>query len=169
MCRNCFGRWSSNLYISPNDVILPGSPPRGNIKGRANHHSPSSRFPTGQQQDKPSNMTEHILFSLPPSCRIDQPTWESTFCLFASILASSRTDRLSPLSPQSSPLSTRRRAHPIYGPLVSGKSFFHHSSFLINQRILGETNWIFQLLFWLQRFNSWPDDSISIPVLTSAF
>ena len=42
-------------------AILPGSPPLGNIKGRANHFSPSSRFPTGQQQDKPANMTEHIL------------------------------------------------------------------------------------------------------------
>ena len=35
-------------------------------------------------------------------------------------------------SPQSSPLSIMRRAHPIYGPLVSKKLFFHHSSFLLN-------------------------------------
>ena len=43
------------------NAILPGSPPWGNIKERANHFSPSSRFPTGQQQDKPGNMTKHIL------------------------------------------------------------------------------------------------------------
>ena len=60
------------------------------------------------------------------------------------------TDSLSHIS--NSLLSTTRRPHPIYGPLVSGKSFFHHSSFLLNQRVLGETNWIF-----------------SPPVLTSAF
>ena len=36
-----------------------------------------------------------------------------------------------------------KRPHPIYEPLVSGKSFFHRSSFLLNQWILGETNWIF--------------------------
>ena len=72
--------------------------------------------------------------------------------LFASSLASSMTAHLFPLSPQSSPLSIMRRAHPICGPLVSGKSFFHHSSFLLNQRIPGETNWIF-----------------STPALTSAF
>ena len=72
--------------------------------------------------------------------------------LFVSSLASSMTDHPFPLSPQSSPLSIMRRAHPVYGPLVSGKSFFHHSSFLLNQRIIGETNWIF-----------------STPVLTSAF
>ena len=63
--------------------------------------------------------------------------------LFASSLASSRTYHLFTLSPQSSLLCIMRRAHPIYGPLVSGKSFFHHSSFLLNQRILGETNRIF--------------------------
>ena len=54
------------------NAILPGSPPWGNIKGRANFFSPSSRFPTGQQQNKPANITEHILFSLPPSSRTDQ-------------------------------------------------------------------------------------------------
>ena len=60
------------------------------------------------------------------------------------------TDSLSHIS--SSSLSTMSRPHPIYGLLVSGESFFHHSSFLLNQQILGETNWIF-----------------STPALTSAF
>ena len=95
------------------NAILPGSPPPGNINGRANH----SRL------------------------------------LFASSLARSWTDHLFPLSPQSSPLSIMRRAHPIHGPLVSGKSFFHHSSFLLNQRILGETNWIFSTHASIQHFN----------------
>ena len=44
------------------DAILPRSPPRGSIKGHANHSSPSSHFHTGQQQDKPANITEHTLF-----------------------------------------------------------------------------------------------------------
>ena len=154
------------------DAILPGSPPRGNIKGRTNHCSMSSRFPTGQQQDKLANMTEHILFSSPPSCRPDnqqvrahslsslpssskyQPTWESTFTLLHLLFF---TDSHSHIL--SSLLSTKRKPHPIYGPLVSGKSFFHHSSFLLNQRILGETNWIF--------FNSCFNFSILIPVLTT--
>ena len=39
------------------DAILPGLPPRSNIKGYAKHFSPSSRFSTGQQQDKPANTT----------------------------------------------------------------------------------------------------------------
>ena len=133
------------------DAILPGSPPRGNIKGSTNHFSPSSRFPTGQQQDKPVNMTEHILFFSPLSSRTDQPTWETTFTLlYWLFFTDSSSLTLSHIS--SSSLSTMKRAHPIYGPLVSGKSFFHHSSFLLNQQILGETSWIF-----------------STPALTSAF
>ena len=54
-----------------------------------------------------------------------------------------------------------KRPYPIYGPLVSGKSFFHHSSFLLNQRIRRETNWIFST----PAFNF----GILIPVLTTAF
>ena len=123
------------------DAILPGSPPWGNIKGHTNHFSPSSHFPTGQQQ------------------RTSQPIWQSTFSLNASLLASSRTDHLFFSHNSSCPLSIMKNAHPIYGPLVSGKSFFHHSSFLLNQWILGETNWIFST-----RFNF----SILIPVLTTA-
>ena len=46
------------------DAILPGSPPRGNIKGRANHFSPSSLL--ASPLDKPSNMTRvHSLSLLP--------------------------------------------------------------------------------------------------------
>ena len=85
--------------------------------------------------------------SLLPSSRKDQPTWETTFTLLHWLFF---TDSLSHIS--SSPLSTMWRPHQIYGPLVSGKSFFYHSSFLLNHWILGETNWIF-----------------STPVLTSAF
>ena len=124
------------------DTILPRSPPRGNKKGRANHFSSSSRFPTGQQQDKPVNMMEHIL-SLHFLAAGKTSQHERAHSLFF-------TDSLSHIL--SCRLSTKRREHPIYGPLVSGKSFFHHSSFLLNQRILRETNWIF-----------------STPVLTSAF
>ena len=40
------------------DAILPRSPPRGNIKARANHFSPSLRLLAAGQA---SNMTEHIL------------------------------------------------------------------------------------------------------------
>ena len=113
--------------------------------------SPSS------SRTKPANMTEHILLSSPsssrtsqftwqsihslcslPSNRKNQPTWETTLTFLLWLFF---TDSLSHIS--SSPLSTMRRPHPIYGPLVFGKSFFHHSSFLLNQRILGETNWIF--------------------------
>ena len=49
------------------DAILPGPPPRGNLKGRANHFSPSSRFPTGHLQDKPLNITEQVLSSCFPT------------------------------------------------------------------------------------------------------
>ena len=119
------------------DAILHGSPPLGNIIGRTNHFSPSSHFPTGQQKDKPANMTEHILFSSPPSSRTDQqrkrahslsslpssrkdqPTWESTFTLLHWLS----------LTYFEQSAKHMRRAHPIYEPLVSGKSFFHHPSF----------------------------------------
>ena len=141
------------------DAILPGSPLRGNIKGGANHFSSSSRFPTGQQQDKPANMTEHILLSSPPSSRTDQQR-ERAHSLF-SLPPCLQQDRPSFTSLiTESTQSIMRRAHPIYGPLVSGKSFFHHSSFLLNQRIIGETNW--------NIFNSCFDFSILIPVLTTA-
>ena len=114
--------------------------PMGNLKGRANHFSPSL----------------HLL-----AAGQSQPTWQSIFSLFASLLASSRTDHLFFSHHSSSPQSIMRRSHPIYGPLVSGKSFFHHSSFLLNQWILGEINWIF----------STPalNFSILIPVLTTTF
>ena len=124
----------SNLYISSNEKdwchsAWGGDP--GYIKGRANHSHP-------------------LFASSLATRRTDQPKREGTFSLhhwlfFTDSLShiSSRTDHLFPLSPQSNPLSIMRRAHLIYGPLVFGKSFFHHSSFLLNQRILGETNWIF--------------------------
>ena len=162
------------------DVILPGSPPRGNIKGCANHFSSSSRFPTGQQQDKASQHDKaQTLFPLPRLLAEgqSQPTWQRTHS-FLHFLAAGRTSQhershslfftdssslslslcLTHIS--SSPLSTMRRPHQIFGPLVSGKSSFHHSSFLLNQRILGETNWIFST----PAFNF----SILIPVLTTA-
>ena len=132
-----------NLHISSNKNDWCHSTwvtSQGNIKGSANH---SRRL---------------FAYSF-ASSRTDQSTWESTFSLlhwlfFTDTLSHilSRTDHLFPLSPLSSPQSIMRRAHPIYGPLVSGKSFIHQSSFLLNQRILGETNWIF-----------------STPALTSAF
>ena len=154
------------------DAILPGSPLRGNIKGCANPFSPSSGFPTGQQLDKPVNMTEHILFSSLPSSRKDQSTGESTFTLLHWLFF---TDSLSHIS--SSPISTMKTAHPFYGPLVSGKSFFHHLSFLLNQGIIGEANWIFstpvltsafKFLSRWQHLNSCLDSSSLIPVLTTA-
>ena len=77
----------------------------------------------------------------------DQLTWETTFTLLHWLFF---TDSLSHIS--SCLLSTTRKPHPIYGPLMSGKLFFRHSSFLLNQRILGETNCI-----------------LLTPVLTSAF
>ena len=169
------------------NAILPRSSPWGNIKGRANHFSLSSCFPHSQQQDRPANMTEHILFSLPHWLAAGQASqYDRAHTFLASSLASSRTSQSTSQSTYSSlrflaagktsqnegahslfftdsssltlshilsgPLSTIRRAHSIYGPLMFGKSFFHHSSFLLNQWILRETNWIF-----------------STPVLTSAF
>ena len=91
---------------------------------------------------RPMRMTDAILPGSPLTGNIKGRANHSR-PLFASSLASSGTDHPFPLSSQSSPLSIMRREHPIYGPLVSGKSFFYHSSLLLNQRILGETNWIF--------------------------
>ena len=130
------------------DTILPGSPPWDNVKGRTNHFSLSSHFPTGQQPEKASQHDRAHILSLLPNRRKDQPTWDH---IHSSSLS---------LSISSSPLNTMRRPHPIYGPLVFGKSFFHHSSFLLNQWILGETNWI----FLTPAFNF----SILIPVLMMA-
>ena len=108
------------------DTILPGSPPRGNIKGRANHFSPSSRFPTGQQHGQTRQRERaDSLFSLPHWLAAGQASQHDRSQSLSS-LASRRTDHLFPLSPQSSPLSIMRRARPIYGPLMSGKSFFYH-------------------------------------------
>ena len=97
---------------------------------------------------------------------------ESTFTLLLWLFF---TDSLSHISRHS--LSTMRRTHPIHGPLVSGKSFFHHSSFLLNWRILGETNWIFStpvltsvfyFLSWRQHLDSCFNFRILITVLTTA-
>ena len=114
-------------------VILPGSLLWATIKRQGNILSPSSTpaFRAGQ--------TCPVFLSL----RFLAAGRTSQHSLFF-------TDTLSQIL--SSLLSTMRRAHPIYGPLVSWKSFFHHSSFLLNQPILGETNWIF-----------------STPVLTTEF
>ena len=81
-----------------------------------------------------------------------------------------------------------RRAHLIYGSLVSGKIIL--SSFIFpskptdprrNKLDIFNSCWLdfsilipvlttaSQLLLWLQHFNSCPDDSISTPALTSAF
>ena len=99
--------------------------------------------------------------------------------LFASSLASSRTDHLFPLSPQSSPLSIMRRTHPIYRPLVSGKSFFLSKPMDPQRNNFDIFNSCFdfsilipilmtasQLLLWLQHFNSCPNESILIPALS---
>ena len=182
MCRNCFGRWSSNLYISLNENDWWHS---ARVTSPGQHKKPRKSFlalfsllhwPAAGQAN---NMTEHILLSLPPGSRASQLTWQSTFTLLHWLFF---TDFLTHIS--SCPLSTMRRAHSFYRPLVSGKSFFHHSSFLLNQRILGETNWIFstpafdfsilipvlttvsQLLLGLQHFNPCPDDSVLIPALS---
>ena len=142
-CRNILTVLVTNSYFRPMRIfhaILPGTLPRTTIK-KARNHSPSSTqaFRAGQ--------TCSVFLPSLPSSRKDHPTWETTFTLLHWLFF---TDSLSHIL--SSPLSTMRRPHPIYGPLVSGKSFFHHSFFLLNQRILGETNWIF-----------------STPALTSTF
>ena len=70
------------------DAILPGSPPRGNIKGHAYHFSLSLlASQLASSRTKPANMTEHFL-SL--SCRPfeqDRPVnmTEHTYSLFASL------------------------------------------------------------------------------------
>ena len=151
-------------------AILPGSLPRAIIKRRGNILSPSSMqaFRAGQTcpvflfsllywlatGQASQHSREHILSSL-PSSRKDQPTCETTFTFLHRLFF---TNSLSHIL--SSPLRPMRRPHLIYGPLVSGKSFFHHSSCLLNQRILRETNWIF--------FDSCSEFSILIPALTTA-
>ena len=146
-------------------AILPGLLPRATIKKRGNILSPSSTqaFRAGQtcpvfffslthspaagqasQHDR-----AHSLSSL-PSNKKDQPTWKSTLTLLHWLFF---TDSLSHIS--SSPLSTMRRPHPIYG--VWGMM---NSSFILNQRIRGETYWIFST----PAFNF----SILIPVPTTA-
>ena len=131
------------------NAILPESLPRATIKRRGNILSLSSTqdFRAGQtcQHDR-----AHIL-SLRFLATGRTSPHERPHSLFFTD-SSSLTLSLSLSHILISPLSTMRRRHPIYGPLVSGKSFFHHSSFLLNQRILGETNCLF-----------------STPALTSAF
>ena len=124
-------------------AILPGSLAQATIKRRGNILSPSTTqaFRAGQ--------TCPVLLSL---CFLAAGMTSQLERLFF-------TGSLSHIS--SSPLSTMRRPHPIYRPLVFGKSFFHHSSFLRNHRIIRETNWIFSIL----AFNF----SILITVLTAAF
>ena len=80
--------------------------------------------------------------------------------LFASSLASSRTDHLFPLSSQSNPLSIMRRANPIYGPLVFGKSILSSFIFLFKPLDPRRNK--------LDIFNSCFDFSILITVLTTA-
>ena len=46
------------------DAILPGSPPRSNIKGRANHFSPSFRFLLAGSKDRPVDTRENTPLSL---------------------------------------------------------------------------------------------------------
>ena len=118
-------------------AILPGSLPWATTKRRGNIISLSSMQAFRAGQTCPVFLSLHF-FAAGRTSQHERP------------LSLYFTDSLSHIL--SSPLSTMRRPHPIYGPLVSGKSFFHHSSFLLNQRILGETNWIF-----------------SIPALTLAF
>ena len=102
--------------------------------GQASQHDRAHAFLfASYQQDTPINVREHIL-SLP------------------FLAAGNTSNEREHIHSSSLTLTTMRRTHPIYGPLVSGKSFFHHLSSLLNQRILGETNWIF-----------------STPVLTSVF
>ena len=164
-------------------AILPGSLPRATIKRRGNILSPSSTEAFRAGQTCPV-----FLFSLPHWIAAGQASQhDRAHILSLHFLAAGKTSQhempcslfftnsLSNIS--NSPLSTMRRPHPIYGPLVSGKSFFHHSSSLLNQRILGETNWIFstpastsafQFLSWRQHFNAYFKFSILIPVLTTA-
>ena len=135
-------------YFQPMRIfyaILPGSLPRATIKRRGNILSPSSTqaFQAGQT-------CPIYLFLLPHWVAAGQASQHDrehilSLCFWAAGRTSQHgrphslffTDSLSHIS--SSLLSTMKRPHPIYGLLVSGKSFFHHSSFCLNQR----TNWIF--------------------------
>ena len=164
--------------------IIPESLLRATIKRRGNILSPSST-----QAFRPGQICPIFLFSFSHWSAAGQAsqhdrayTLSLSLSLSLRLLAAGKTsqhegahslfftDSLSRIS--SSPLSTMRRPHQIYGPLVSGKSFFHHSSFLLNQQILGETNWIFStpaltsaFLFqsWRQHLNSYFDFSNFIP------
>ena len=115
-----------NSYFRPMRIfhtILPGSLPQATIKKRGNILSPSSTQAFWAGQTCPVFLSLRFLAAGRTS-QYERPHW-----LFF-------TDSLSHIS--SSLLSTMRRPHPIYGPLVSGKSFFHHSSFLLNQWIFRE-------------------------------
>ena len=118
------------------DAILPGSPPLGNIKGCANHFSLPHWPAAGQSQ--PTWQSTHSLFSL-PSSRKDHPTWETTLTL------------LHWLSLTYFEWSTKHHEKTSFNLWTIGV-WEIHSSFLLNQQILGEINWTF-----------------STPVLTSAF
>ena len=168
--------------------ILPGSLPRATIKRRGSILSPSST-----QAFRAGQTCPVFLFSLPYWLAGGQASQhDRAHILSLRFLAAGRTSQherahslfftdassltLSHIS--SSSLSTMRRPQPIYGPLVSGKSFFHHSSSLLNQRILRETNWIFStpaltLVFSILDLTTSAqllfDLNILIPVLTIAF
>ena len=103
--RELFWPLEFRIYIFCPMRTMPFCP--GNIKGRTNHSCPLFAFSLASSRTDLANMREHIR------------------SLLTSI--SNRTDQPFPLSPQSSPQSIMRRAHPIYGPLVSGKSFIIHS------------------------------------------
>ena len=164
------GVWIHTFHpMRMTDAILPGSsPPRQHKKAALTMLALAS--PLASSRTKPANMTEHFVSST-------QAFWTGRICqherahiLSLRFLAAGRTsqherphslfftDSLSHIS--SSPLSIMRWSDPIYGTLVSGKSFFYHSSFLLNQRILRETNWIFST----PAFNF----SILIPLLMAA-
>ena len=122
-----FDYFGPELIFSTN-AILPGSLPWATIKRRGNSFSPSFMQAFWARQTCPVFLSLRFL----AAGRTSQH--KRPHSLFF-------TDSLSHIS--SSSLSNMRRPHPIYGPLVSGKSFFHHSTFLLNQRIFRETNWIF--------------------------
>ena len=138
-------------------AILPGSLPRATIKRGGNILSPSST-----QAFRAGQTCPVFLFSLPYWVAAGQASqYDRAHILSLRFQAAGRTsqheklhslfftDSLSHIS--SSLLSTMRRLQ-IYGPLVSGKSFFHHSSLLLNQQILRETNWIFSTPTWTPAF-----------------
>ena len=138
------------------DAILPGSPPRDNIKGSADNLLPFSRFPTGQQQERPS-------------------TWESTFTLlhwlsltYFEQSAKHHEESTSSLCTLgvweiilSSYIFPSKPTDPQRNKLDIFNSCFDSSIFIPVPTIAS------QLLLWLWHFNSCPDDSISTPALTS--